>query len=63
LNSHTRGRVNIGRLRKFALEELPRNWVLREVLITEDEEIDVSTFLARMPLWLRLSALRAGDNK
>jgi hypothetical protein len=63
LNYQAKGRVNISRLRKFAIEELPRNWVLREVLIAEDEEVELSVFLARVPLWLRLSTLRGGSNK
>jgi len=56
-------KVNITRLKNFALSQLPNDWVLREILLTESQEIDVSTFLARLPVWLQLSTLKRGDNK
>jgi hypothetical protein len=63
LNDQIKGHLNISRLRKFALDELPRNWALREVLLAENEEIDTSVFLALLPLWLRLSALGGGQGR
>jgi hypothetical protein len=49
--------VNIKRLKKFALEELP-NSPLREILLAEgSDEVDILTFLARLPIWLRLAKL------
>lgn len=57
------GKVNICALKKFAWEQLPNNWPLREILLTESDEIDISTFLARLPVYLRLSSLNRSQNK
>ena len=48
-----RRKVNLQPLKAFALK-LPSNSTLREILLLEDDELDVHTFLARMPIWLRL---------
>jgi len=58
-----KGKVNITRLKKSAQEHLPRNWPLREVLPAENEEIGISTFLARLPVWLQLDRLKGVDDK
>jgi len=51
-------RVNIQKLKNFALEELP-DCPLREILLAESSnEVDIPTFLARMPIWLRLAKLQ-----
>ena len=50
--------VNIETLKKFALECLPHNSPLRDVLLAEDSNIDVLTFLARLKTWLQLSSLK-----
>lgn len=55
--------LNIQRLKEFALTKLPRDSTLREILLAETKEIDISTFLARLPIWLRLSALKRGNEK
>lgn len=55
--------INIRRLIEFAFTQLPRDSALREVLLAETGEIDVSTFLARVPVWLRLSALKRGNDR
>ena len=52
-NSPRRRVIEIRRLKDFALK-LPPNSPLRVVLLLEDDELDVQTFLARMPVWLRL---------
>ena len=46
-------RVDVRRLKDFALR-LPRSAVLRDLLLTEDDELGVHDFLAKMDLWLRL---------
>lgn len=38
----------------FAAERLPE-CPLKELLLLEDDKVDVHTFLARLPLWLRLT--------
>jgi len=55
--------INIANLKKFALENLPKNSPLREILIAENEQIDRLTFLARLPIWLQLSKFKRGDNR
>jgi hypothetical protein len=46
-------KVDVRRLKDFALR-LPRSAVLRDLLLTEDDELEVNDFLAKMDLWLRL---------
>jgi hypothetical protein len=45
--------VDVRRLKDFALR-LPRGSVLRDLLLTEDDELGVHDFLAKMDLWLKL---------
>ena len=46
-------KIDLRPLKAFALK-LPPNSPLRVVFLLEDEKLDVYTFLARMPVWLRL---------
>lgn len=48
-----RSKVNIKGLKAFALG-LPTDSRLRDLILTEDDELDVNEFLAKMDLWLRL---------
>lgn len=57
------GKIDIRKLRNFASTELCADSALREILLTESEEIDVSTFLARLPIWLQLSKLERGRER
>ena len=45
--------VDVRRLKDFALR-LPRAAVLRDLLLTEDDELDVKEFIVKMDLWLKL---------
>jgi len=47
-------RINIRKLKDFAFAQLPRDWPLREILLSEEDELEIYTFLARMPIWLRV---------
>ena len=49
-----KNKINIRRLKNFAFEKLPRNWALREILLSEKDELDSQTFIARLPIWLKL---------
>jgi hypothetical protein len=51
------------RLKNFAVEELPSDWVLREILLGENDEIEIADFLARLPIYLRLDSLGGGKRK
>ena len=46
-------KVNIERLKTFALD-LPKGSMLRDLLLTEDDEMDVDEFIAKMDVWLKL---------
>ncbi|MEM2991489.1 MAG: hypothetical protein QXQ02_09960 [Halobacteria archaeon] len=47
--------LEIGRLKTF-VKRLP-DCALRTVLLAEDDNVDVTRFLALLPLWLRLARL------
>jgi hypothetical protein len=49
-----RRKIDIRRLKRFALEHLPRDSPLRDVLLAEEDELSVQDFLAKMDLWLKL---------
>lgn len=55
--------VDINRLKKFAFNKLPKDWPIREILLSENDELDVSVFLARLPVWLKLSRFSVGEDK
>jgi hypothetical protein len=48
-------KVNMGQLKKFACQEIPSDWPLRDVLLSQDDEVDVNTFLACLPIYLQLN--------
>jgi len=48
-------RIDIRPLKRFALK-LPSS-ALKDVLLVEDDQLDVSVFLARLTIWLRLLSL------
>jgi hypothetical protein len=54
--------VNIKKLKEFVLEKLPKNSALREILISEEDELDINVFLARLPVWLKLSRFLKGED-
>jgi len=41
-------------LKEFAFNHLPKDSTLRDIILSEEDEISVSTFLARLPIWLKL---------
>lgn len=49
-----RRKVSITALKRFAEERLPRESPLREVLITERDELSPEEFIAKLDVWLRL---------
>lgn len=46
--------VNIRRLKDFALEKLKSNSPLRDVILSEPDQLTASDFLAKLHIWLRL---------
>jgi hypothetical protein len=49
--------VNIVGLKKFAFEKLAPQSVLRDVLLSEKDELNASEFLGKVGVWLRLLRL------
>jgi hypothetical protein len=49
------GRVNISRLKDFAFSELPRSWILREIILSERDGLDVFEFIVKVEIWLKLA--------
>lgn len=54
--------INIRTLKMFALTQMPKDQPLRDILLAENEELDIYTFLARLPIWLQLSKLNGKGN-
>lgn len=50
-------KVDIRKLKEFAFNELTMKCSLKEILLSESDELEVQTFLARLPIWLRLGRL------
>lgn len=64
LHLATPSKVDVRGLRKFALNEIPADWPLRQVLLAEEfGDVEVMVFLARLPLWLQLCKFRDGSGK
>jgi len=51
----TKTKVDIRKLKNFAFTQLSKPSVLREILLSEEDELDVHVFVARSLVWLRLS--------
>lgn len=47
-------KVSTEGLRRFVLEKLPEKSVLREVILSEKEELTAEEFIAKMEVWLFL---------
>jgi len=47
-------RINIRRLKDFVFTELSRSWILREIILSERDELDASEFVAKAEIWLKL---------
>ena len=44
----------IQQLKKFAIEEIPKNDVLRELLLSEKDELNLTEFCCKLDVWLKL---------
>ena len=47
-------RVSIVGLKQFAVTRLPKGSALRELLLSERDELAAEEFLAKMDVWLKL---------
>ncbi len=50
----TKRRISIRRLKDFALEKLPSNSALRDVLLAEDDELEAVDLSVKIDVWLKL---------
>lgn len=57
-----KGKVNIRPLKDFASEILPKDWVLKHILLTELDQLDGSEFCAKVDLWLKLARGKTREN-
>lgn len=48
-------RVVLRRLKRFAVDKLPSESLLRLVILEEPDELDVAAFLAKMGTWLLIA--------
>ena len=53
----TEKKLDIRRLKELAAQ-LPRDSALRELLLTEKDELEVYDFLSKTSVWLRLAGAR-----
>jgi hypothetical protein len=47
-------RVNMNKLKEFAISNLPEGSRLREILLAEKDEVDPEEFIAKVGIWLKL---------
>lgn len=47
--------IDITRLKEFALSEIPHDWVLRDLLLSEKTLLSKWEFIAKVDLWLKLA--------
>lgn len=53
-------KVSMIELKKMSREKMPSDWMLREILLSEPDELPASTFVARLPLYLKLLSIKGG---
>jgi len=59
MNSMSKTKINIRKLKDFVFTELPRSWALREIILSERDELDASEFVAKAEIWLTLAKGKA----
>jgi hypothetical protein len=47
-------RVDMRGLKRFALEKLSSRPLLREIILSEEDSLEPSEFVAKMKIWLKL---------
>jgi hypothetical protein len=48
--------VDLERLKRFVSEELPRDWILRDIVLRERDIVSATEFCAKSEIWLALLA-------
>ena len=52
-------KLDVRRLKDFALKALPKDSKLRTLILSEKDEISVEEFLAKVSIWLKLLTLES----
>jgi hypothetical protein len=52
-------KVDIRPLKLFAREKIPLKCVLRDLLLTDNDELEAAEFLVKTKVWLRLLQVRS----
>lgn len=47
-------RVNIRHLKNFASKTLPRDSIVRDLLLSEKDVLDAQEFVGKMEIWIKL---------
>lgn len=47
-------KINIRRLKEFVRKEIPKHCVLRNLILSDKDEMDVHEFLVKIDYWLKL---------
>jgi hypothetical protein len=55
MDSMSKTKINMRKLKEFAFSELPRSWILREIILSERDELDVFEFIVKVEIWLKLA--------
>lgn len=55
-----RDKLELRRLKRFAVDALPSESVLRHVILEEPDEMEPEVFLAKMSTWLLIAKLELG---
>jgi hypothetical protein len=50
-------KVNIRKMKEFALSSLPEGSVLKRILLSDKDEIEVVELVAKIDLWLKLLSM------
>jgi hypothetical protein len=53
-------KVVLSRLKRFAVDALPSESILRHVILEEPDQMDPEVFLAKMSTWLLIAKLGLG---
>ena len=53
-------KVSMIEIKKIAREKMPIDWPLREILLAEEDHLSTETFVARLPVYLKLLSIKGG---
>lgn len=48
-------RVDVSKLKAFVLKDFPRDWVLKDIVLSEPDKMPALEFCAKVDVWLKLA--------